>query len=73
MASAGAKQNKKKKRRRKPRLEGEALRDELMNRERLEEDAVLAANTRFYRARAYKVGCSSLAVWVPVLACPEHE
>lgn len=48
-----------KKRRRKgkrPRLEGEALRDELMRREKEEEAAVLEVNTQFYRARAYKVG-----------------
>lgn len=41
------------------RLEGEALRDELMRRERREEARVLAVNTLFYRARAYNVstGC----------------
>eukprot|EP00752_Nemacystus_decipiens_P006042 g5454.t1 len=35
------------------RLEGEALRDELMLREKREEARVLAVNTLFYRARAY--------------------
>lgn len=38
-----------------PRLEGEALRDELMLREAREEARVLAVNSLFYRARAYNV------------------
>lgn len=38
-----------------PRLEGDALRDELMRRERREEERVLAVNQLFYRARAYNV------------------
>ena len=38
-----------------PRLEGEALRDDLMVREKREEARVLAVNTLFYRARAYNV------------------
>ncbi|CAN0225480.1 unnamed protein product [Pylaiella littoralis] len=36
-----------------PRLEGKALRDELIRREKREEERVLAINTLFYRARAY--------------------
>ncbi|CAM9522269.1 unnamed protein product [Scytosiphon promiscuus] len=36
-----------------PRLEGDALRDELMRRERREEERVLAVNELFYRSRAY--------------------
>eukprot|EP00903_Cladosiphon_okamuranus_P020127 g18481.t1 len=36
-----------------PRLQGKALRDELMRREKREEARVLAVNTLFYRARAY--------------------
>lgn len=40
---------------RRQKLKGEALRDELMKRERDEKKAVLEANTAYYRARAYKV------------------
>ncbi|CAB1113823.1 unnamed protein product [Ectocarpus sp. CCAP 1310/34] len=36
-----------------PRLRGDALRDELMRREKREEERVLAMNTLFYRSRAY--------------------
>lgn len=50
-----------------PRLAGEALRDELMRREREEKEAVLEVNTAFYRARAYKVGraCAVHGAFVP--------
>lgn len=40
---------------RRQKLKGEALRDELMRREREEKKAILEANTAYYRARAYKV------------------
>lgn len=49
-----------------PRLEGEALRDELMHREKREEARVLAVNTLFYRARAYNV---SFAIQPPNAVC----
>lgn len=60
-----------------PRLEGEALRDELMRREKREEARVLAVNTLFYRARAYNVSahraratvvCHPTLVWLLCVA-----
>jgi len=50
------------------RLEGEALRNELMRREKREEERVLAVNTLFYRSRAYNVSRRRGAVSVSLRA-----
>lgn len=48
-----------------PRLEGEALRDELIRREKREEERVLAVNTLFYRSRAYNVSVGAAVQVLP--------
>lgn len=60
------------KKRRRPRLEGDKLRDELMSRERQEENAVLEVNTQFYRARAYKV-CFRIYIYIYKALCESDK
>ncbi len=54
------------------RLEGDALRDELMRKEKREEERVLAVNTLFYRARAYNVSQSFIGRRRRLAPCRMH-